>query len=312
MKKKLGYGLLLLVAVVAIYVVYLGVPRHDYFYERIGELESIADVESRSADAIRHSVELVSSSGLVVRLRVVRPLRDGTFPVVLVAGGHRTGKDAVDLAGAPTNIVYAAIDYPYTGNHEPRGFWASIRTVPQIQRAFLDTPPALALANSWLQQQPWVDKSGVELIGASLGAPFASVAGAIDDRFSRLWILHGGGDNVAWVSHVGRRHVDNETLRRGIARLALWLTGSFSFDTPEWIRRVSPRPVIIVSACDDDYVPREAQDALLATASSDHVEFVWVDGEHIRTGRAQVLQTLLDTVFNKIHADTLPASVNCD
>lgn len=312
MKRAFLYGLLLFVVAIAAYVVYLGVPRHDYFYERIGELEAVADIESRTGDAIRHSVELVSSSGLVVSLRVVRPPRDGEFPVVLVAGGHRTGKDAVDLAGPPGNIIYAAIDYPYTGDHEPRGFWASLRTVPQIQQAFLDTPPALALANTWLQQQPWVDKSRVELIGASLGAPFASVAGAIDDRFARLWILHGGGDNVAWVSHVGRRHVDSETLRRGVARFALWITGSFSFDTPEWIGRVSPRPVIIVSACDDDYVPLEAQEALLATASSEHVQFIWVDGQHIRTGRAQVLQTLLDTVMNKINHDVLPRSIACE
>lgn len=311
MKRALRIGLLLFFGVLAIYIVYLGVPRDSFFYDRVGEIESVADIESRNGDSIQHSVELVSSSGLVVNLRVARPLADGSFPVVLVAGGHRTGKDAVDLAGAPTNIIYAAIDYPYTGNHEPRGFWASIRTVPQIQQAFLDTPPALALANSWLQEQPWVDPARVELIGASLGAPFASVAGAIDERFSRLWILHGGGDNVAWVSHVGRRHVENETLRRGVARFALWVTGSFSFDTPEWIRRVSPRPVVIVSACDDDYVPREAQDALLETASSGHVEFIWVDGQHIRTGRTQVLQTLLDTVTNKINDDVLPESITC-
>ena len=312
MKRRIRIGLLLIVGVLAIYIVYLGVPRHSFFYERIGEIESIADIETRRDDSIQHTVELVSSSGLVVNLRVSRPIADGRYPVVLVAGGHRTGKDAVDLAGAPTGIIYAAIDYPYTGDHEPRGAWASLQTVPKIQQAFLDTPPALALANTWLREQPWVDASQVELIGASLGAPFASVAGAIDDRFARLWILHGGGDNVAWASHAGQRHIENETLRRGVARFALWLTGSFSFDTPEWIERVSPRPVVIVSACDDDYVPREAQDALLATASSDHVEFIWVDGEHIRTGRTQVLQTLLDTVFNKINDDVLPSSVACD
>ena len=311
MKRKLRISLLFIVSALAVYIVYLGVPRHAFFYERIGVIDSVADIESRTGDSIQHTVELVSTSGLVVNLRVSRPAASGSFPVVLVAGGHRTGKDAVDLAGAPTDIVYAAIDYPYAGNHEPRGFWASIRTVPQIQQAFLDTPPALALANAWLQEQAWVDNSRVELIGASLGAPFAAVAGAIDDRFSRLWILHGGGDNVAWVSHVGRQHIENETLRRGVARFALWLTGSFSFDTPEWIHRMSPRPVIIVSACDDDYVPREAQDALFSTASSEHVQFIWVDGQHIRTGRTQVLQTLLDTVTNKINDDILPTSVNC-
>ena len=38
-------------------------------------------------------------------------------------------------------------------------------------------------------------------------------AGALDQRFSRVWLMHGGGDNVSWVSHAGRKHIENETLR---------------------------------------------------------------------------------------------------
>ena len=303
--------LVLLVAVIG-YGIYLYVPRDDYFVERIGVVERVERSRAASDSPIDETVSLTSTSGLVVHMRIVRPATDRLLPVVVVAGGHETGMDAVELAGHPDNIAFVAISYPYRGSHDPQGLWESLQTVPHIQDAFLDTAPALALAARWLATPVWVDTQRIELVGASLGVPFAAVAGAIDDSFSRVWLLHGGGDNVSWVSHLGRRHIPNESLRRGVARFALLVTHGFSFDTPKWLARIAPRPVVVVMACEDDYTPPDAQAPLIdAALAAEHATLLWTKGRHIKSGRDDELRQLLDIVLGGIASGTPRADEGC-
>lgn len=306
-------SLLVFLVVVIGYGIYLYVPRDDYFVERIGLVERVERSRAASTNPIDETIRLTSTTGLVVDLRIVRPVSDQRLPVVVVAGGHETGMDAVELAGHPDNIAFVAISYPYRGSHDPQGVWESLQTVPHIQGAFLDTAPALALAARWLVTERWVDTERLELVGASLGVPFAAVAGAIEDRFSRVWLLHGGGDNVSWVSHLGRRHIANETLRRGVTRFALLVTHGFSFDTPKWLRRIAPRPVVVVMACDDDYTPPDAQAPLVdAALAADHATLLWTTGRHIKSGRDHELGQLLEIVLGGIANGTPRADTGCE
>jgi len=293
---------LLSLLVAGAYGLWLGVPRHDYFIERVGIVDRVEHQATTEAEGIRERVRLASSTGLTVNLNVLRPAGgdDRRLPVLLLAGGHRTGRDAVDRVGRPDGVAFAAIDYPYTGNSSPEGLWQALGTAPHIQRAFLDTPPALSLAAAWLATQSWADATQIELVGASLGVPFAAVAGALDESFSRVWLLHGGVDNVSWVSHAGRKHIANETMRRLAARFALLLVHGPSFDTAKWIRETAPRPVVLVAARDDDYVPRESQAPLEELAKLDHVELLWTEGRHIGPGREKELGQLLDIVLSRV------------
>jgi hypothetical protein len=279
---------------------HLATPQVDYLLDRRGSLVSNNIESTHTGVAVSEYVSLESSTGLAVDIRVLRPDTERKLPVLIMLGGHDTGRDAVDLLGDPQGIAFVALDYPYTGNHHPDGFWESMGIIDDVQRAFLDSPPALSLTLDWLLQQSWVDPAAVNLIGLSLGVPFTAPAGALDERFSRVWLLHGGGDNVAWVSHVGRKNIRNESLRRLVARGALLLVYGNTFDTPRWIRETAPRPVILVMARDDDYVPREAQQALVEAARQDHVELIWTEGMHIGPKRSFELQQLLDIVLSRV------------
>ena len=142
---------LLLVAVIS-YAIYLGVPRHDYFIERTGDIRDVEVIEESRPIDRSYTVRLTSSTGLEVSMRVLRPEVDvgQTVPLVLVLGGQDTGKDAIDLVGPADGIAFAAIDYPYQGDRDLDGFWKSVYAVPAVQRAFIDSPPALSLALTWL------------------------------------------------------------------------------------------------------------------------------------------------------------------
>jgi len=285
-----------------LYWVELAVPKRDYFLERHGTLVRQDILEASENGVVRKSVQLESSTGLQVGMRLMRPATEPgqTLPVIIVMGGEGTGKDAVDLVGTPRGVAYLALDYPYRGSQELDAFWESVTAIPAIQQAFLDSPPAMSLAVDWLQQQPWFDPDNVELVGASLGVPFTAVAGAIDERFTRVWLLHGGAENLPWVMHAGRRYIDNEFLRGIVARGALLLVHGNSFRTLEWIPEIAPRPLIIVAAKDDDFVPHEAQQPFIAAAESEYVELIWTEGQHIRPTRKSELQQLLDVVLSRI------------
>ena len=51
--------------------------------------------------------------------------------------------------------------------------------MPAIRGAIFDTPPALMLAADYLLGQPDADPRRLEVVGVSLGAPFAILAGAL-------------------------------------------------------------------------------------------------------------------------------------
>ncbi|MCK5325441.1 MAG: hypothetical protein KAJ57_05510, partial [Woeseiaceae bacterium] len=67
-----------------------------------------------------------------------------------------------------------------------------------------------------------------------------------------------------------------------------------------WIPEIAPRPLIIVAARDDDFVPREAQEPFIEAAESEFIEIIWTDGRHIRPTRQNELQQLLDVVLSRI------------
>ncbi len=295
--------LFLLVGIVlflGLYGWHLATPQVDYLLERKGELAG-ADVSNSETDAgVSQYVSLTSSTGLAVDLRVFRPAGDDPLPVLIMLGGHDTGRDAVDLVGEPNGVAFVALDYPYTADHHPDGFLASLTIVDDVQRAFLDSPPALSLTLDWLLEQPWVDPDGVNLIGLSLGVPFTAPAGALDERFSRVFLLHGGGDNLEWVVHAGRKSIKNDAVRRVVARGALLLVYGNTFDTVRWIAETAPRPVVLVMARDDDYVPEAAQRPLEEAAKCEHVELVWTEGLHIGPERTFELQQLLQIVLDRI------------
>ncbi len=282
----------------------LATPQRDYFVERPGELVREELTADTSTENVQETVRLQASTGLQVDLRVRRPLGDAQkIPVLVMLGGHRTGKDAVDLVDDTGDVAYVALDYPYDGSRSLRGVWQYSKAIPDFQRAFLDTPPSLSVVIDWLLNQEWVDPSRIELLGISLGVPFAAVAGALDERYRRVWLVHGGADNMSWVMHASRNTIGNENIRRMAAASLLFLVYGRSFDTERWIQEIRPRPLIVIAARDDERVPVIAQRPFVDAAENGIAELIWTTGLHVDPGRPDVLQELLDIVLQRVSGD---------
>jgi hypothetical protein len=298
LRRSIWLCLVLAIGVVLVGLVELLRPRHAYFESRHGNLVE-AKVTAEAAETavfICEIVELRADNGLSVSLRVLRPKTSaGPLPLIVLLAGHRTGSNAVGLIGDPGAVAVAALDYPYQGPQKLKGFWQTVTTVPKIRQALLDTPPAVSLAVDWLIAQPWVDTRRVELVGASLGTPFAAVAGALDQRFSRVWLIHGGARNREWLEGTLRRKIGQPALRRTAASVVLAFAHGASFDTKYWVARIAPRPLVIVGANDDESLSRENVERLYE-AAGEPKKLLWTRGGHVTRQRTEVLQQLLAIV----------------
>jgi hypothetical protein len=258
-----------------------------------------------------YDVELKSSSGLRVHLAVRQPLAadrdDSTVKRALfvILGGHARGRGAGALIADTRGAIFASLEYPYEGNHAPRGVVQSLRQVPAIRRALYDTPPAVELALDHLLARADVDPARVELVGASFGTPFATIAAARDSRVTRLWLAHGGGSPYRLIAHGLEREISFAPLRAPAAGLVTLLASGPRFAPEKWIGQVAPRPVILLNAEDDERIPRESV-AILWAATQEPREQVWLPGRHMQGNRPDVLARLVDAVM--VRAAVAPTS----
>lgn len=254
-----------------------------------------------------HLVELVllrSASGLEVELAVKRPAGGAgadadavARPLVILLGGHRTGRDAVHLIDDTRGTVVAALSYPYAGNHRAKG-WAIVREVPAIRTAILDTPAALMLALDYLVAQPYVDRGRVEAVGVSLGAPFVTIAGALDQRISRVWVVHGSGGAFTPLEFNLRRQLGSRAASVPIAGLASMLISGPRLAPERWVADIAPRPLVMINAIDDERLPR-ASIARLYGSASEPKEMIWVTGGHVRS-EAEAVRPLVSLVLDRM------------
>lgn len=269
------------------------------FLERRSTLATaVAKQPYRDGDYELQQVRLTATSGLSVDLTLRRSPNDtGRLPVVVILGGHHTGRDAVKFLGDTRGTLIAAMSYPFAGDPRPDAV-TFLREIPAIRAAFLDTPPAIMLALDYVLARPDADRSEVEAVGVSLGAPFVTIAGALDDRLTRVWVLHGSGGSFAPLEMNMRRTIPIAPVRYVAAGLANVIVDGPHLAPERWVGRIAPRPFMMVAAEGDERLPRTAIEALYRSARTPK-EIIWMPGRHIHADTATVRQ-LADIVLRRV------------
>ena len=298
----LGVAAALLI-VAAAGVAYLLRDPLPHFLERRSTLARVmASPVIAEGDYASEPVRLVASSGLAVELMVRRPQSDSPskLPVVVILGGHYTGRDAVKLLGDVPGVMIAALSYPFTGDPRPSAA-TFLREIPKIRAAFLDTPPAVMLALDYLLSRSDVDSTRVEALGVSLGAPVMCIAGALDKRFTRVWALHGSGGSYVPLEANMRRTIHSAALRVPAALIANTIIAGPRLDPVHWVPKIAPRPFMMVNALGDERLPREAVDALFESAREPK-EMIWMPGAHIHAD-LETVRKLVEIVLARVRGD---------
>lgn len=281
-----------------------------HFDARRGEfLRAESGPDRIDGGTAEHDVRVEGTSGLTITLAIRRPA-DGSAnvkrTVFLVLGGHERGRGAAALIGDTRGAIFASLEYPFDGDHRAKGF-AVLAQVPAIRRALFDTPPAVQLALDYLLARPDVDPDRVELVGASFGTPFATIAAARDPRIARLWLAHGGGDVWSLIDLGLQKEIGNRFLRWPVSHLAYTLANGPNFTPEKWIARVAPRPVVMLNATEDEKIPRRTVEVLYA-AAGEPKELVWMPGLHMQGSRPDVLRQLIDAVMERADLTPKPTS----
>lgn len=269
---------------------------------------SVLQVVSVGAPSVENGYELrqvrlTAASGLSVELTVRRALSDrGRLPLALILGGHYKGRDAVKLLPDTRGTLVAVMSYPFDGDPRPDAF-TFISEIPTIRRAFLDTPPALMLSLDYLLKRPDVDTTRVEGIGVSLGAPFVTIAGALDPRFTRVWVLHGSGGSFAPLEQNMRRNIPFALLRYPAAAISDLIIDGPRLAPEKWVPRIAPRPFVMVNASGDERLPRESVEALYRAAGEPKQQ-LWMPGRHVHADSATI-RKLTEIVLTRMKGGPL-------
>lgn len=295
-------------AAIAAALVRLGRDLEPEIRARAGACAAASITDERAADGfLVLEITLRSTSGLRAQLALKRrpDPADGRAPrkqpFAILLGGLDTGRKAIDLLPDTGDVAVAALSYPFRGERDHDGLaWAL--EVPAIQDALRDTPAAILLALDWASKEPWVDPGRIELVGVSLGAPFACIAGGMDSRFARVWSLHGAGAPALLLEHSLRKRIPWLPARKVAARALSILAYGGGLAPERWVARISPRSFVMVNALDDQRLPRPAIEALYESAQQPK-ELVWMEGRHVEPDRRKVLDELIGIVLARMREE---------
>lgn len=270
------------------------------FLERRSRLAHIEEADVvREGDYTYQEVRLTAANGLQVDLSIKRAVADSgrRIPLVLVLGGHRTGRHVTQIVGATAGTVLAGMSYPYGGDPRPEVI-TFLRDIPKIRQAFLDTPPAALLSLDYLHSLPSVDTARVEAVGVSLGAPFVIIAGALDERITRVWAVHGSGGSYAPLEMAMRRSIRFAPARWLAAALSNIIIAGPRLAPEKWVARIAPRPFIMVNAIDDERLPSTHVESLFEAAREPKT-IIRMRGGHVRS-TTEAVRPLVQVVLDRV------------
>lgn len=299
--RLLKWAMLSLLVLLLIVAAYLFVPAlsdpSSGFLPRKGELQHVAVTRQWSTNKLIYSeITLTSSTGLQAELTVSRPPGNSTpRPMVILMGGYVTGRHAAELIQNTHGIVIAAINYPYHGPDASRGV-SFLMNLSKIRQAILDTPPVVLLTLDYLAKQEYVDPTRIELAGVSFGAFLASVPGALDTRFKRVWLIHGSGDPAAIFDYQSTDKIKSRLLRWLVTRGVAILIDVPYLKPERWVGRISPRPVIVVHAQNDPSFPPESLESLHRALRQPY-QIIWLGKEHVGVHAQVVIQQIADLLY---------------
>jgi hypothetical protein len=256
------------------------------------------------------TLELRSSTGLDVR-GLVRVPEAGQPPYAgaVVVGGMKRGSRIVTVSGLDAiarSAVIVSLDYPIQLRRDSWRGVAALGTLARVRAAAFDAVCDVLLLTDYLSRRPDVDPRRIFLIGGSLGAVVAVVAGGIDARPAAVVLLYGGGNLGPLIAHTlehpaQRVHVPHWATPVAGRALAWWLTPL----TPErFAPAIAPRTLIMVNGNGDSLVPRRYVMALY-DAAREPKELVWVEGEHVQPSETALLERLSGVVTARLVAHGL-------
>ncbi len=267
------------------------------FQERRGTLIGVEE-ECGDADSagVRCSVSLRSTSGLSVECAMRRPSRTGPrYPAVVLMGGRKTGKEAVDYAPRLPDIIIIAPDYRYA----PRTTYTIVSfltDVPEIRGSLLDMVPSVMLLMDYLWQRDDIDTNRIALVGYSFGAPFVPVLCVTDRRPAAGIMVYGGGDLESLIAHNLRRY------ESALVSECVGALGGVLLQPLEPLRYASdmhPTPLLMINGSHDEMIPHENVLAVFQKAREPKA-LLWIASGHVHPANRDLTEQIVALLSSQL------------
>ncbi|MBI2383448.1 MAG: hypothetical protein HYV18_05195 [Gammaproteobacteria bacterium] len=256
--------------------------------------------------------DLTLADGRKVQATLRVPPGAGPFPAIMVFGGFRRAARVPELVRTDQPVLVASFDYPFA---PPRRFIFpdSLRDLPELRRAIHGTVDGVGRLYAYLRARADVDVARITVVGASVGAPFATVAAA-EHGIPGLIVVHGFGRVTAVIARQFQRRYEPRcgAWCRPLAWLLAVLAVAYT-DPPapeDFAARLAPgQRVLMISAAEDSFIPREAADALWRAfdRSDARRERMVLPGDHINPKSERPIGEILALSFGWMRREGLLA-----
>ena len=198
------------------------------------------------------------------------------YPVVLILHGvfgHKTSPNQIKRSAALVAAGYATlrIDGQYSGDRQPspgNGIGIQAKYYYRNRDAMIQTVVDVMRGVDYLHTREDIEAARIGLTGFSMGGAMGAIASALDLRVKAAVLGITGGDFKILSAGAGD---EREQAR---VRQAYRIV-----DPINYISRISPRPLLMISAANDEIIPRASTEALYE-AAGDPKRNVWYDCGH--------------------------------
>jgi dienelactone hydrolase len=268
-----------------------------YFESRRGKLAHVSVVSTGSDSLVEKSWLTVSNTGgLTIECGLLVPrAKHRRYPAIILMGGKRTGKYAVNYALNINNVIFVAPDYPYSPR-ESYTFTQLLSDVPEIRQALLDMVPSVMLLTDYLWQREDVDTTKLILIGYSFGAPLVPAVVTYDRRAAAAAMVYGGGNLRSLITHNVRRY-EGALVSECIGMLGGLLLRPL--EPMRYVERIAPTPLIMINGAQDEQIPRENVELLYAKAREPK-KLVWLESKHVHPKNVELTKMIVKTLAHEL------------
>lgn len=199
----------------------------------------------------------------------------GPFPAILYQHGATNSKDGAYIVKglelfARSGFVAMAIDAELHGERQVEGLVVSadsLLTMPpvELRNAVIQTIVDLRRATDFLREQPSVDPQRIGYMGVSLGGIMGATVVGLDPKI-KACILAVAGGGFGSMARFAKITPEMKQMAKIVEPL-------------NFVADIAPRPILMINATKDEYIPKIATDLLYAKARQPK-SIVWMDSKH--------------------------------
>jgi cephalosporin-C deacetylase-like acetyl esterase len=248
-----------------------------FAYDKDLPLDAVErEVETEKGEGACFHVAFSSVHDQRVPALLTLPTVSPPYPVVLILHGvfgHKTSYNQIKRSAALVAAGYATlrIDGQYSGDRKPssgNGIGIQGKHYYRNRDAMVQTVVDVRRGMDYLSTRNDIEAARVGLAGFSMGGAIGAIASALDSRVKAVVLGITGGDFKILSARVGDETA--QTRVRHAYRVV---------DPINYVSRISPRPLLMLSAANDEIIPRASTEALYK-AAGEPKRNVWYDCGH--------------------------------